>query len=75
MADPPIEPSEVAKRGQTVLPDTIFKSLTRLDIEEQHLRVKDSEFQHVTRADMVIEKPKDVDTTNTLQSTKIVELC
>jgi len=66
MADPPMEPSEVDRIGQTVLPDTIFKSLTRLDIEEQHLRVKDSEFQHVTRADMVIEKPEGVDTTNTM---------
>ena len=66
MADPPIEPLEVDKIGQTVLPDTIFKKLTRLDIEEQHLRVSDSEIQHITRTDLVIEKPEGVDTTNTM---------
>jgi hypothetical protein len=49
MADPPIEPSTEAKMGNTVLPDTLFKLITRREVEEKNLRVSDTEFQHVTR--------------------------
>jgi hypothetical protein len=61
MEEPPIE----AKRGNTILPDTIFKSLTRREVEEQNFRVSDTEFQHVTRSDLVIEIPEGVNTAGT----------
>jgi hypothetical protein len=48
------------------LPDTVFKSLTRIEVEEQNFRVSDSEFQHVTRADLVIEVPEGIDTSDTM---------
>jgi hypothetical protein len=72
MAEPPAEPSTKieakaeVKKGNSVLPDTLFKILTRREVVESKLRVGESEFQHITRADLIIEVPPGVDTSGTL---------
>lgn len=54
------------KKSNSVLPDTLFKILTRREVEESNLRISESEFQHITRADLIIEVPQGVDTAGTL---------
>lgn len=66
MADQPVETWTEVKKGNPILPDTLFKTLTRREVEENNLRVSESEFQHITRADLIIEVPQGVDTSKTL---------
>jgi hypothetical protein len=49
-----------------VIPDTVFKILTRKELEELRLRLGDTEIQFVGRTDLVIEIPAGVDVTGTL---------
>jgi hypothetical protein len=60
------EQEDEARQNNAVLPDTLFKLLTRREVEDSNLRVSESEFQHVTRADLIIEIPQGVNTGGTL---------
>jgi hypothetical protein len=54
------------KKTGSVLPDTVFKILTRREIEQSKLRVGESEIQYISRSDLVLEIPPGVELANTL---------
>ncbi len=58
----PIESEKI----KPILPDTLFKLLTRREVEDTKLRLADSEIQHVTRTDLVIKVPEGIDTAGTI---------
>jgi len=58
--------AENPKKPGSVLPDTVFKLLTRREIEQNKLHVGESELQYISRTDLVIEIPPGLDLSQTL---------